>query len=78
MAVIFHKPSDEQRAAIERMFEYLPVQENQADRMRGIRMSAKQLAMMIASYVPAGGEQEQAIIRIQEAVMWACKGISRE
>lgn len=76
--VIFHKPSDEQRAAIERMFEYVPVQENQADRMRGIRMSAKQLALMIATYVPAGVEQEQAINRIQEAVMWACKGISQE
>lgn len=61
---------------IENSFTYHPPKGTQQERYVELRDSAKGLAKMIANYVPPSREQSLAITKLEEAIMWANKGIA--
>ena len=62
---------------LESAFTYHAPKEGQPAKYQAIRDKAKELAYLIDDLVPVGREQNLAITKIEEAVMWANAGIAR-
>ena len=63
-------------AEIENMFSYHSPKEGQADIYQEIRETAKELAYKIRRECPGGENQDRAIARLRESVMWANSAIA--
>ncbi len=61
---------------IENSFTYHAPKGDQLDRYQHLRSEAKALAKLIVEHVPPGRERTRAIAHIEEAIMWANKGIA--
>jgi hypothetical protein len=61
---------------IENSFTYHSPKDDQPERYGTLRELAKTLAMTIHSAVPPGRERALAITKLEEAIMWANKGIA--
>lgn len=77
MSPPYNSPYD--REYLERTFRYHRPSEGlqQASRYEQLREYAKVFAGAIQREVPPSREREQALIHIEEAVMWANAGIAR-
>lgn len=63
---------------IESRFTYHKPTEDKASKYPIIRDKAKELAYIIKELVPNGREQSLALTKLEEVVMWANAGISRD
>ena len=63
---------------IESRFTYHEPTEEKASKYSFIRDKAKELAYIIEGLVPNGREQSLALTKLEELVMWANAGISRD
>ena len=63
---------------LENRFTYHRPTEEKAAKFPVIRDTAKELAYKIKKLCPNGREQALALTKLEEAVMWANAGISRE
>lgn len=63
---------------IENSFTYHEPNDRQIEHYKNMRDLAKKLAHIINVYVPEGREKSLAITKLEEAIMWANKGISLE
>lgn len=63
---------------LEKRFTYHSPTEKQQAIYPKIRAKAKELAYFIENYVPNGREKSLALTKLEETVMWANAGISRE
>lgn len=63
---------------IEQSFTYHAPKGDQPGRYLTLRNAAKELALMINESVPEGREKSLAITKLEEAIMWANKGIALE
>ena len=61
---------------IENSFTYHAPKGTQQERYVMLRDNAKQLAFDILTAVPSSREQSLAITKLEEAIMWANKGIA--
>lgn len=61
---------------VDNSFTYHAPKEDQPERYVHLRDRAKALAMDILTMVPPGREQSLAITKLEEAIMWANKGIA--
>lgn len=61
---------------IENSFTYHSPKGNQQERYVDLRDTAKALAVKILQQVPSSREQSLAITKLEEAIMWANKGIA--
>ncbi len=57
-------------------FTYHSPKDDQPERYIHLRDKAKELASDICAMVPPGREQSLAITKLEEAIMWANKGIA--
>ncbi len=71
-----YTPSDDKLKQIETSFTYHSPKGNQPERYVRLRDNAKMLAIDILNCVPPGREQSLAITKLEEAIMWANKGIA--
>lgn len=62
---------------LDKAFTYHPPKGDQAKRYKEIRSTAWSFGRLILRSTPPGGEQDAAIERLQEAVMWANAAIAR-
>lgn len=65
-------------ADLEKRFSYHKPTAEKAEIYPVIRDAAKEFAYLIKKLVPAGREQACALTKLEETVMWANAGISRE
>lgn len=72
-----HTPSDRVLDQIERSFTYHPPVGDQPERYVAIREASKQLAHALVRLTPESREQELALTRLEEAVMFANAAIAR-
>ena len=63
---------------IESWFTYHKPTDEKANKYPIIRDKAKELAYIIKELVPNGREQSLALTKLEEMVMWANAGISRD
>lgn len=63
--------------AIENRFTFRPPSTNQVLKDDRIRDAAKSLAILIADLCPESRELDQALIKVDEVVMWASASIVR-
>lgn len=63
---------------LERRFTYHKPTEEKAAKFPIIRDKAKELAYILEDLCPNGREKSLALTKLEEAVMWANAGISRE
>lgn len=61
---------------LEQSFTYHSPKDDQHERYVLLRDTAKAMALLIDKYVPNGREKSTAITRVEEAIMWANKGIA--
>lgn len=73
-----YQPSAAVLADIENRFTYHKPVSDQPERYVALRDEAKKLALLIASSVPPGRECSLALTKLEEVVMFANAGISRE
>ena len=71
-----YTPSDDKIKQVENSFTYHSPKSNQPERYLTLRDNAKTLAFDILHLVPPGREQSLAITKLEEAIMWANKGIA--
>ena len=62
---------------IESRFSYHKPTEDKAQIYPILREEAKKLAYLIEQYVPEGREKSLALTKLEETIMWANAGISR-
>lgn len=62
---------------IENAFTYHPPKGDQPERYTKIRNAAKELAFLIDECVPDSREKSVAMTNLEQMVMWANAGISR-
>jgi hypothetical protein len=62
---------------LDKLFTYHAPKGDQAGRYESIRDAAKAFAQTIVNLSPESSESEQAIKKVEEAVMWANAGIAR-
>ena len=62
---------------IENNFRYHAPKEGQVEKYQDLRAKAKELALSIQQFCPAGREQELALGNLEQAVMWANASIAR-
>jgi len=65
-------------ADLEKRFNYHKPTPEKAEVYPVIRNTAKEFAYLLKKYVPAGRELSCALTKLEEVVMWANAGISRE
>lgn len=58
-------------------FEYHAPHSDQVARYEGIRAAARALAQVIVGWTPESREQNIALTKLEEAVMWANAAIAR-
>lgn len=68
--------SDKYQEQIEKSFVYHAPRPDQVPRYEALRSTAKALAEMIHQKVPDGREKSVALTKLEEAIMWANKGIA--
>jgi len=68
---------EQRNERIERMFTYHAPKDNQPEMYEDIRNAAKDFAYLIDRYCPESVELAQAMMRLNEAVMWANASIAR-
>ena len=61
----------------EKRFDSYEMDEDKKIRCLNIRNAVKQLAYIIDNVCPDGREKSLALTRLEEAVMWAIKSVSR-
>jgi len=61
---------------IHKSFTYHKPMESQIPKYETLRETGKTLALKICDLVPPGREQSTAIAKLEEAIMWANKGIA--
>ncbi|MGL4808488.1 MAG: DUF7681 family protein [Giesbergeria sp.] len=66
------------KTVIERRLEYRTLTPWQSSRVNLVRDAAKELGRMIDFHTPASREQELALARLEECLMWANKAIAQE
>ncbi|MGL4809434.1 MAG: DUF7681 family protein, partial [Giesbergeria sp.] len=66
------------KTAIERRLEYRILTPGQSSRINHVRDAAKALGRMIDLHTPSCREQELALARLEECLMWANKAIAQE
>ena len=71
-----YTPSDDKLKQIETSFTYHSPKGDQPNRYVILRDTAKELALLILNNVPPSREQSLAITKLEEAIMWANKGIA--
>ena len=69
--------SESEKNRIDNDFTYHAPKADQPERYGAIRAKAKELAELICRAVPEGQEKALAMVRLEEAVMWANAGIAR-
>lgn len=69
--------SEERQEMLDNNFRYHRPQGDQQERYPHIRKEAKKLAETICRLAPVGREQSLALIKLEEAVMWANASIAR-
>jgi GH25 family lysozyme M1 (1,4-beta-N-acetylmuramidase) len=62
---------------IEHNFKFYPPSGEQAEKYVRMRQTAKGLARQIVEMCPEGEERSTALVRLEEAVMWANAAIAR-
>ncbi len=67
---------DEVKAGIDYSLTNKRPSDKAIENIESFREVAKQLGHAIVDYVPAGRAQALAITKLEEAVMWAVKGIA--
>jgi hypothetical protein len=60
------------------VFKYHKFEESQAERSEEVRVTAQELADLFDTNLPKSREQALAFTKLEEAVMWANKSISKE
>lgn len=65
-------------ADLEKRFNYHKPTPEKAEIYPVIRLAAKEFAYLLKKHVPAGRELSCALTKLEEVVMWANAGISRE
>lgn len=65
-------------ADLEKRFNYHKPTPEKAEIYPVIRLAAKEFAYLLKRRVPAGRELSCALTKLEEVVMWANAGISRE
>ena len=63
---------------LEHRFSYHPPRPDQVPRYEAIRQAAKEFAELVADLCPQGRERALALTHLEQSVMWANAGISRE
>lgn len=63
---------------IETAFTYHPPRGNQPARYERLRAEARALARTIVELVPDSRERSLALTKLEEVIMWANAGVSRE
>lgn len=63
---------------LEKRFTYHKPTPEKAEKFPVIRNKAKELAYLLEEFVPNCREKSLAITKLEEVVMWANAGISRE
>lgn len=71
-----YEVSEDRKKQLDSSFTYHSPKGNQPERYVLLRDQAKSLAMLIVENVPPGREQSSAITKLEEAIMWANKGIA--
>jgi len=71
-----YTPSEDKLKQVETSFTYHAPKGTQQERYVSLRDDAKALAVDILHAVPPGREQSLAITKLEEAIMWANKGIA--
>lgn len=71
-----YTPTEDKIKQIEISFTYHSPKGTQQERYVMLRDEAKALALDILQMVPPGREQSLAITKLEEAIMWANKGIA--
>jgi hypothetical protein len=61
---------------IKNLFTYHPPKPDQVPKYEEIRKAAHAFAVVVNGLTPAGQEQQAALVRIREAVMWANAAIA--
>lgn len=68
--------SIEREEALNNSFTYHAPKEGQPEKYTLLRDMARELAVEVLRLVPPGREQSVAITKLEEAIMWANKGIA--
>jgi hypothetical protein len=63
---------------IDNSFTYHPPEPGQPEIYQAIRDKAKELAVLIMDMAPDCSARNRAIVKVEEAVMWANASIARE
>ncbi len=71
-----YTPSEEKVKQVDISFKYHSPKDDQPERYVYLRERARFLGMDILHMVPLGREQSLAITKLEEAIMWANKGIA--
>lgn len=64
-------------AELEKRFTHHPPKDDQAERFRQLRLSARVLATRIVESTPTSREQSLALTALEESVFWANAAIAR-
>lgn len=67
-----------ERSFLENQFRYHKLTPQQRSRINALRETALGYSLIIDQYCPDGREKDLAIIRLQEASMWANKAVCEE
>jgi hypothetical protein len=71
-----YSPNEDKLKQIDNSFTYHSPKGDQQERYVALRNAAKNLAIGFLEMVPPGREQSLAITKLEEAIMWANKGIA--
>lgn len=67
---------DARDRGVEDLFAHHNLTEEKTEKCSMLRSKATELAKIIDSDVPCGKQKAIAFEKLEEAIMWACKGIS--
>lgn len=71
-----YQMTDQDKERLENSFTYHPPKPDQIPRYEALRNKARELAIEFMEIVPPSREKSLAITKLEEAVMWANKGIA--
>lgn len=71
-----YQMTDQDKERLDNSFTYHPPKPDQIPRYEALRNKARELAIEFMELVPTSREKSLAITKLEEAVMWANKGIA--